>query len=244
MALFLVKSAVRIWPKALLARLLLGAALAVLPAGSLQADQIPLRGYLTGLIESHGVRVQGLSKVGEESLAVPAGDPAPQLFRILNNYNFLAQYDEQGKLIALTVLGRKTPLAEQSKLYRIPAERQGPHFRVAAQLTGSDARSLQLDLLLDTGASTVVLPLSYAARLGFDTKTLIDGWSETANGRVATKRGTLRRLQVGTAVAENVAVSFIDDGALGGKNLLGMSFLGRFRLTLDDRRNEVTLMSR
>ena len=38
-----------------------------------------------------------------------------------------------------------------------------------------------------------------------------------------------------------MAVTFIDDDRLGGAMLLGMSFLGRYRLTIDDAANRIVL---
>ena len=40
---------------------------------------------------------------------------------------------------------------------------------------------------------------------------------------------------------QNVAVAFIDDARLNGNLLLGMSFLRRFRVTLDDDNNQLIL---
>jgi hypothetical protein len=36
-------------------------------------------------------------------------------------------------------------------------------------------------------------------------------------------------------------VAFIEDGKLGGSGLLGMSVLGRYKMTMDDAENRITL---
>jgi len=60
--------------------------------------------------------------------------------------------------------------------------------------------------------------------------------------------GTLDRIMVGerglTAELEDVQVAFVDDKYLGGMALLGMSFLGRYRVTFDDDNNEILLVEK
>jgi predicted aspartyl protease len=77
--------------------------------------------------------------------------------------------------------------------------------------------------------------------LGFDVAELHDGWTQTANGRVRAKIGTLTSIDVGTAVAEDVRVTFLEDHRLGGGKLLGMSFLQHFSLTIDDANSRIIL---
>ena len=96
-------------------------------------------------------------------------------------------------------------------------------------------------MIVDTGASTIVLPSSLIARLGFDPDALASGIMETANRRVPGKKAVLASAEIGEAVERDVAVTFIDDSRLGGTMLLGMSFLGRFRMTIDDADNRITL---
>ena len=97
--------------------------------------------------------------------------------------------------------------------------------------------------MVDTGASTVVLPKSMIGQLGFAVDELRDGWTQTANGRVRVKTGTLRSVAVGSAMAQDVTVTFLEDKRLNGARLLGMSFLQRFRMTIDDANNRIILTS-
>ena len=60
---------------------------------------------------------------------------------------------------------------------------------------------------------------------------------------MAVKLGQLRNVRVGAVSAENVEVSFIEDSKLKGNRLLGMSFLQRFKMTIDDAANELVLMA-
>jgi len=41
-----------------------------------------------------------------------------------------------------------------------------------------------------------------------------------------------------------VDTAFIEDAQLGGGGLLGMSVLGRFRVTIDDEHNRLTLVDK
>ena len=108
-------------------------------------------------------------------------------------------------------------------------------------MTVAGGDRVTVPMVVDTGASTIVLPSSLIGRLGFDAGALADGIMETTNRRVPGKKAVLTSAEIGAAVARDVAVTFIDDSRLGGTMLLGMSFLGRYRLTIDDAENRITL---
>jgi aspartyl protease family protein len=133
------------------------------------------------------------------------------------------------------------PAADHS--YAIKTTRRGPHHHVEAVLSGPNGYPYSLSLLIDTGATTVVLPASLSSGMGFRWEELQDGWTQTANGQVPVKRGFLASVKVGDATAENVEVSFIADELLGNQRILGMSFLRNFRMSLDDKNNELILLS-
>ena len=99
-----------------------------------------------------------------------------------------------------------------------------------------------LPLMIDTGATTLVLPDSMMSELGFTPSDLQDATSQTASGTISVKIGKLRSVKIGAASAENVEVSFIPDHQLRGHQLLGMSFLQRFKMTIDDANNELALL--
>jgi aspartyl protease family protein len=92
------------------------------------------------------------------------------------------------------------------------------HYHVVAKVNGE-----RIELLVDTGASTVVLPVEVARDLGVD----IDSLSfttpfETANGRVMGARFQLKLIEIGGIVRRDVPASVVPDL---GKPLLGMSFI-------------------
>ena len=98
--------------------------------------------------------------------------------------------------------------------------------------------------MVDTGAATLVLPVSMIASLGFRPDELRDSTAQTANGEVPVKLGRLAAAQVGTALEREVSVSFIADDKIGDLALLGMSFLNRYHMTIDAESDQIILIAR
>jgi aspartyl protease family protein len=101
---------------------------------------------------------------------------------------------------------------------------QRGHFRVSGAVEGR-----QLDFLVDTGASGVVLREREAVRLGLrlserDFRAPV----KTANGSIRAAPVTLKRVEIGWISLANVDALVLPDAALG-ENLLGLSFLSRLR---------------
>ncbi len=95
------------------------------------------------------------------------------------------------------------------------------HFHVEALIDGT-----RLLLLVDTGASQLVLSPADARRLGLDLAGLdFRHVSETANGPVSGAPVTLREVAVGNVRLADVAASV--NGADMSESLLGMTFLSR-----------------
>jgi len=124
---------------------------------------------------------------------------------------------------------RTPPAAEaptSSAAYRnmtIPRGADG-HFHVAAEIDGR-----RMEFLVDTGATSIALRESDAARLGIHpSRSEYTGRSQTANGIVRFAPVELNRVDVGSLTVRNVQAVVIPDQALG-MNLLGMSFLSRVR---------------
>ncbi len=98
---------------------------------------------------------------------------------------------------------------------------QGGHFVVEALVEGVPIR-----MMVDTGASTVVLSPADAKRLGIDLDALsFDTVFETANGIVRGAPVRLRRLVLGPIAMTDVRASV--NGTPMRESLLGMSFLNR-----------------
>ena len=91
------------------------------------------------------------------------------------------------------------------------------------------ANGISLSLLIDTGASTVVLKTADAARVGIDTNALsFTTPVSTANGTTFAAPVRLKSVSVGPLEIRDVEALVAQPGALN-ENLLGMSFLKRLR---------------
>ena len=205
-----------------------------------------LRVLLSAWSERTGVAVQGLEhlereEVDEEQLS---GDWSAQLPSLLQRYNYLIVSGGTQRIERLVIIGAKGQRAATHRDQAVALQRDGLHHRVEAVLTGVDGRQVTTTLILDTGASHVVLPASMIESLGFRVQDLAKGSSQTASGSVSVRTATLAAVAVGDHEAREVAVSFVDDGRLGDLRLLGMSFLRRFRVTIDDEHQRLILVDR
>jgi len=156
--------------------------------------------------------------------------------------------DDTGKPREIRIVAKRRPRTRTSERtpgrHAIKTTRRGVHHQVTAKLVGPNDAMRRVSLIVDTGATAIVLPESMMGPLGFEDAMLKKGFSNTANGKVGVKRGTLRSVMVGDVEARDVLVSFIADDRVGGTRLLGMSFLNRFRFSIDDTKNELTLLVR
>ncbi|MDX2158923.1 MAG: TIGR02281 family clan AA aspartic protease [Hyphomicrobiaceae bacterium] len=98
------------------------------------------------------------------------------------------------------------------------------HFVARVTVEGTS-----VSMLVDTGASTVVLRQSDARDLGVDTRRLrYTVPVQTANGLAYAAHARLRQVAVGSIVLTNVDALVAQPGVLK-ESLLGMSFLSRLR---------------
>lgn len=103
---------------------------------------------------------------------------------------------------------------------------RGGHFWTDARVDGR-----RLELVVDTGASTIALRASDAARLGIHpTARDYNVNVATANGITRAALVQLRTVEVGDIVVRNIPALVHGDDALG-VNLLGMTFLSKLRWT-------------
>ena len=113
------------------------------------------------------------------------------------------------------------PAGAGSGAVTVPAGRNG-HYTVTASIQGRS-----IGLLVDTGASAVLLSYEDAQRIGLslvpsDFRTSVS----TANGVAKVAPVTLNEIRVGTIRVPNVRAAVAQQGALS-ESLLGMTFLGR-----------------
>ncbi|MGB3279396.1 MAG: TIGR02281 family clan AA aspartic protease [Pseudorhodobacter sp.] len=111
----------------------------------------------------------------------------------------------------------------------LPRARDG-HYYLMLEIDGKT-----VDFMVDTGASGVVLTQADARKLGLDPEGLVYlGSAQTANGTVRTARVTLNNVRLGAFEDATLAAS-VNQGEMDG-SLLGMDYLGRFRVEIDNDR--------
>jgi aspartyl protease family protein len=123
------------------------------------------------------------------------------------------------------------PAAQQQMAYsrtvRLDSDGHG-QFRVEARVDGRP-----IDFMVDTGASSVVLRESAAAKLGiFPRPSEYIGRTSTANGIAKFAPVRLNRIEVNGINVYDVNAAVMPDEALG-VNLLGMTFLSRVKFSHD-----------
>jgi clan AA aspartic protease (TIGR02281 family) len=121
--------------------------------------------------------------------------------------------------------------------FQIPLTAKDNSYYVDVVLNGGVTASL----LLDTGASKVVLSKEVAGKLGFNFDNVnAKQTSSTANGDATFAAVALQSLQVGNAKSFLVEAMF-NDNYEDDDGLLGMSFLGDFRFEMDRSKNILIL---
>ena len=104
------------------------------------------------------------------------------------------------------------------------------HFYLTLEVNGQRIR-----FMADTGASGVVLGRDVARDLGIDPEGLAyTGRAVTANGEVRTAFVRLPEMRLGDLVDRDVPAQ-VNAGKMDGA-LLGMDYLGRFRIQIDNQR--------
>jgi aspartyl protease family protein len=102
------------------------------------------------------------------------------------------------------------------------------HYYLTLMINGT-----AVPFMVDTGASGMVLSSDAAARLGIEPQSLaFRGQANTANGVVRTARVTLPLVELGPFRNEGFG-AYVTEGELG-QSLLGMDYLGQFRMEFAD----------
>ena len=134
---------------------------------------------------------------------------------------------------------------EQNLPRSVDFSKSGGHIMVNAEFN----HDVSANLLLDTGASLIVVSRQIGERLGLnmdDNKDLIP--LRMANGNIAyAKRFFLKHVRVDRVDAENVEAAALrenDPDTKVGDGLLGMSFLNKFNFKVDYSREQLILEKR
>ncbi len=216
-----------------------------LPAAA-QAAAEDLRAQVLELALTEGFQVSGLDLIDDAPpRKLRAKGLARRISALLSDYNYLLLHDRKGGVRELWILEPKPTATAVVGRYAVGTTRRGRHHLVETALVGPNGRRQDMALVLDTGATTIVLPQEMIELLGFQDKDLRDGWSRTVGGRIPVKLGKLKTVKVGHALAKDVAVAFFAEEDAGMElSLLGMSFLEHFRLTIEDAKDQIILMAK
>jgi len=200
-----------------------------------------LRAQIAALAKAHGFRIVGAERIDQAAPIEATGTLEDRIRLLLAGYNFAIVRGPSGGIAAVHVAGAKGPPPELSAKISVKTLRRGANHFLDAVIMGQRPERRRVRLMVDTGASKVILPMSMIEPLGFRDDDLSDSTLQTANGEIPGKAGTLRSVEVGGAFRRDVAVAFVDDAGLGDNKLLGMSFLSRYIITIDDTANLITL---
>jgi aspartyl protease family protein len=128
-----------------------------------------------------------------------------------------------GELGQPPVVQQVEPTGGSERSVRIRRRKDG-HFTATVSVNGAS-----VPMLVDTGASTVVLRQADARKLGLDTAALkYTVPVQTANGVAYAAHVRLRHVMVGSITLSGVDALVAQPGALK-ESLLGMTFLSRLR---------------
>jgi clan AA aspartic protease (TIGR02281 family) len=114
------------------------------------------------------------------------------------------------------------------------------HF-ITVTLVAVTGDRIDVQLMIDTGASMVVLPESMMSELGINEYEASSRKVQTVNGVTDALYAQIEALEIGQESVDDVTVAFIADESLGGVKLLGMNVLKNYQVTLDDKNNTLTL---
>lgn len=224
--------------------------------GVVGAAQVEVAPELERLMAQYGFQMKPAdleSTRDQQGRAEEGAELLPRLRALLAGFNHIIVQSGQGGVERVLILGVKAPYTPPPPSGQAPAappatgditletQRMGSSHAVTLMLEGTNGRRVQRLLLVDTGADYVVLPSSLIGQLGLAPDALHSQQVQTANGNVEAVLGTLPAIWLKQQRVAEVPVAFIEDGRLGGNALLGMSLLGRFRVTIEDEQNRLVL---
>lgn len=220
---------------------------------------------LERLAAAHGfdIKPEHLDKTRDHEGRAEIDDLLPRLRELLASFDHIILQTSSGGVERVIILGATveyTPLVDASAGEKKPpqgeekdkdkegegdivltTQRKGEQHLVQVSLEGAEGAKVGQQLLVDTGADHVVLPASLLASLKIPEESLKATQAQTANGKVDARMGLLDAVSLGEHRITGVTATFIEDEKLGGNALLGMSVLGRYRMTIDDEKNTLTL---
>ncbi len=163
---------------------------------------------------------------GQDPRTVSVGQKSPEGVTLVSTASATAVFDIDGKRQTLELGQHFVPAGGKSgATLAVAADGQGHHW-ILGQINGKTTR-----FLVDTGATTVSLPATFAKSAGIDYKKGQRGILQTANGPAAAFRVTLDAVMIGDITVYQVDATVLENGL--DTALLGMSFLSRTDMKRD-----------
>lgn len=221
------------------------------------AERVPVPEMLERLSRDGGFDVIGLDKAKDAYGRDEGGETYPRLRGLLDDFNHVIVQAPGGAVARVIIVSRKAtwvspPPPSGSEAVPedtgedivVATERRGSSHLVSVGLEGEGGKRVEMVLTVDTGADFVVLPASSMGTLGIQGQGLETRDVQTANGKTPARLGRLAAIWFGDRKVADVQVAFIEDAKLGGSALLGMSVLSRYRMTIDDEADSLTLATK
>ena len=222
------------------------------------AAQVEVGAELERMMTQYGFTMKpaDLDATRDKKARAEGTDLLPRLQLLLEGFDHIIVQAPQGGVERVMILGAKTPYTPPPPTTPAPGaaapagavgdivldtQRVGSSHAVTLTLEGEGGKRVSRLFLVDTGANYVVLPSSLIAQLGLSPDGLRQQQVQTANGSVAATLGIIPAVWLKDQRVTGIEVAFIEDGRLGGNALLGMSLLGRFRMTIEDEQNRLVL---
>ena len=163
---------------------------------------------------------------GQDPRTVSVGQKTSEGVTLVSTAADTAIFEIEGKRRTLELGQHFVPAASKpGATIAIAADGQGHHW-AAGQVNGKTTR-----FLVDTGATSVFLPATFARIAGIDYLKGQRALIQTANGQTVAYRVTLDALAVGDITLYQIEANVIESGL--DTALLGMTFLSRTDMKRD-----------
>ncbi|MCI0654960.1 MAG: retroviral-like aspartic protease family protein [Methylococcaceae bacterium] len=202
-------------------------------------DYRNLADQLDDLAAQNHIEIDGLERTASQPAQWVKGDSTEQVRRLLAEFNYVTVLSSKQSIERIIILGQKKALPRGTTLH---TKKKGNNHTIEGRITGMNGKQVEVALILDTGADYLVLPQSMMETFGVDPDSSESRQLQTANGQTQARIAKIKSLQIGTELISDIEAAFIKDNQLGDTKLLGMNVLQRYRVTLDDREQTVTLI--
>jgi aspartyl protease family protein len=198
------------------------------PLASLEGGELAVLAVFGGLALLYVVSLAGDYRGRALHALRHAGIWVGLFFALIAAYSYRDDLSQVARRVGGELLPAGTPLPEAAgevgdRAVRLRKHQSG-HFLARGTVNGAP-----VSMLVDTGASTVVLKPADAERAGVDLSALTFSTPvNTANGMTFAAPVRLRSLGIGSIVLDDVEALVAKPGNLN-ESLLGMSFLRRLR---------------